>query len=505
MSAKPSQSLFDAFRPAWREGALFLRTPQGKRFTYADLDAITAGLSRRLQRARLRVGDRLVALVRRSEWNIFLYLACVRAGVVYVPLNPQFTAAELVPVLADAEPGAVVCDPALVPLLRSIFTATAPPLYTLDAMGVGSLQQISPADVNPDVSLPECQAAAIIFTSGTTGRPKGVLMPHELFVGKARALGQALGYTAHDRLLHTMPLYHAHGLFMTLHCVLSVGASILLLPKFDSRDIVRHLPEVSVFSGVPTIYARLLGEPGLKENAAAMRLFISGSAALPPDVFMAFEQRSGHRILECWGMSETMTNTANPLHGERRPGSVGKALPGVTLRVVDGAGQPLASGLAGTLEVGFTSPFGGYWRRAPSEQPVVRNGSIVTGDVGFINDDGYLTIVGRTSDMIISGGYNVYPREVEVALEELAEIGRAAVFAVPHPDYGEAVVAAVEPAANAQVDPAGVLGKLRHRLVGYKRPKAVFLEAALPLTELGKIQRSVLARKYADHFTQLSA
>jgi malonyl-CoA/methylmalonyl-CoA synthetase len=465
------------------------------------MDRVTADLSLRLRGAGLRVGDRLVATVERSEWNFFLYLACVRAGIIYVPLNPKLTCTELSPIVADADPALIVCDPALVPTLEGLLSGETYPLRTLDHTGNGSLMELPRADGEPDTALPTGAAAAIIFTSGTTGRPKGALMPHALFVGKARSLGTALGYNAGDCLLHTLPLYHAHGLFMTLHCVLNAGASILLLPRFDAAEVIRLLPRASVFSGVPTMYRRLLDEPGLADGAAAVRLFIAGSAPLSREVFSTFEQRTGHRIVECWGMSETMTNTANPLDGERRPGSAGKALPGVTLRAVNASGQPAPPGVPGVLEVGFTAPFGGYWRRPAVEQPVVRDGCMVTGDIGALDHDGYLTIVGRTSEVIISGGYNVYPREVEIALEELPEIGRAAVFGVPHADFDEVVVAAVEAAPGAVVDPVELLHKLRSRLVGYKLPKALFVEVELPLTELGKIQRKVLQKKYLSHFS----
>lgn len=489
-----------AFRDAWQPDSTFLHTPDGRRWTYRDLDAITADLSLRLRAARLQVGDRLAAVVERSEWNFFLYLACARAGVIYVPLNPKLTAAELSPIVADADPALLVCDPALVSMHAGIFAGLAGQCRTLDRAGKGSLMDLPPFDGEPDIELPPGAAAAIIFTSGTTGRPKGALMPHDLFVGKARSLGAALGYSPGDCLLHTLPTHHAHGLFMTLHCVLGAGASILFLPRFDAAEVVRQLPQATLFSGVPTMYKRLLDEAGLSEGARSVRLFISGSAALPREVFAAFERAAGHRILECWGMSETMTNTANPLLGERKAGSAGKVLPGVSLRVVDEAGRVLPPDVPGVLEVGFTAPFGGYWRRPAAEQPVIRGGRMVTGDIGSLDIDGYLTIVGRTSELIISGGYNVYPREVEIALEELPEVGRAAVFGVPHADFGEAVVAAVEPAPGAAIDAAEVLRKLRSRLVGYKLPKALFVETALPMTELGKIQRNMLAKKFCDCF-----
>jgi malonyl-CoA/methylmalonyl-CoA synthetase len=507
------QSLYGTFQPAWRPGGTFLRTADGRCWTYADLDTQTARLSLRLQGAGLVPGNRLAAVVERSEWNVFLYLACLRAGIVYVPLNPRLTPPELGPVLADAAPGLVVCDPALEPTVRRL--AGAAPVHTLDRAGGGTLAALPAARGAPDATLPPGHPAAIIFTSGTSGRPKGVLMQHALLAGKARALAGAMDYSAADRLLHTLPLYHAHGLFMMLHCVLSIGASLLLLPRFDAADVLRHLPQASVFSGVPTMYRRLLDEPGLRAAAAGVRLFISGSAPLPREVFDAFDRQAGHRIVECWGMSETMTNTANPLHGERRAGSAGKPLPGVELRVVDAAGELVAAGVPGVLEVGFAttddagsklaggSLFGSYWQRPAAEQPRVRDGRMVTGDIGVLDSDGYLRIVGRTSEVIISGGYNIYPREVEIALEELPGIARAAAFAVPHPDYGEAVVAAIEPVAGAAVQPAEVLASLRSRLVGYKLPKALFVEQALPLTELGKVQRAVLAKAHAHHFDRI--
>jgi malonyl-CoA/methylmalonyl-CoA synthetase len=494
------QSLYRSFRPAWRSEQLFLTAPDIGAWSYADLEQVTGDIALLLRGAGLQQGNRLVTLLERSPWNIFLYLACARAGIVYVPLNPRLTVTEFAPIVADADPALVLCDPAIFDIVRGALPSIM--VRTFDVLGKGSLRDVTLAEGSPDADLADDAAAAIIFTSGTTGRPKGALMPHALFVGKARALSGVLGYTARDCLLHTLPLYHAHGLFMTLHCVLDAGASILLLPRFDAAEVVRQLPQATVFSGVPTMYKRLSEDSGLHQAAAGMRLFISGSAALPREVFTAFEQRSGHSILECWGMSETMTNTANPLKGERRPGSCGQPLPGVTLRVVAADGKPVPTGTTGVLEVGFTAAFGGYWRRPASEQPRIHDGHMVTGDIGWLDDEGYLTIVGRTSEVIISGGYNVYPREVEIALEELPEIARAAVFALPHPDLGEAVAAAVEPAPGATVEPAELLHKLRASLVGYKLPRAIFPEQTLPMTELGKVQRNILTKRYAAHFRE---
>lgn len=492
------RSLYAEFRRTWRPDAAFLRTPEGRCWTYGDLDGITADLSHRIRAAGLTSGDRLVALLERSPWNVFLYLACARVGVIYVPMNPRLTSAELGPAVADADPALLVCDPALEQAVVAMMSPSAR-VRTLDVQGAGTLLELPRADTVLDPDLDVAQAAAIVFTSGTTGQPKGALMPHQLFVAKARALGATLGYTTDDCLLHTLPLYHSHGLFMTLHCVLNAGASLLLLPRFDAHAVVQCLPQATVFSGVPTMYRRLAAEPGLRQAAAGMRLFVSGSAPLPAEVFKAFEQRSGHRIVECWGMSETMTNTANPL-GACRPGSAGKALPGVVLRVVDAAGQAMPPRAVGALEVGFNASFGGYWRRPASAQPTFREGRMVTGDLGYLDEDGYLTIVGRTSEVIITGGYNVYPREVEIALDELPEVARSAVFGIPHRDLGEAVVAVVEPALAGDIDREDLMRKLRSRLVGYRLPKAVFVEPSLPLTELGKVRKAVLAGKYRNHF-----
>ena len=340
----------------------------------------------------------------------------------------------------------------------------------------------------------------ILYTSGTTGRPKGAVLPHHHFALRAHSLVQGLGYRRDDKLLHTLPLYHAHGLFMTTHCVLCSGASILLLPRFDPAEVVKHLPRVTMFSGVPTMYKRLLGTPMLGENSRAMRLFIVGSAALPPDVFARFEEQTGQRIVECWGMTETMTNCANPIAGLRKPGSAGKPLPGVQVYAAGPDGQPLPPGQPGALTLKATTRFSGYWRRPEAEQPRYRDGFFTTGDIGYIDEDGYLIIVGRNSDVIISGGFNVYPREVELALEQMEGVGRAAVFGLPHPDFGEAVTAAVEYHGSAPLQVAELQAKLKLCLASYKVPKAVFPVAHLPLTELGKIQRRVLVEQFKDHY-----
>lgn len=499
-SSQMSGGLYSVFKSAWIPSAPFLEAVDGQMWTYADLDQITSDYSKRLRTAGLNKGTRLVSLVDRSPWNVFLYLACIRVGIIYIPLNPKLTSAELAPILADVEPTLVVCAPAALEIARILLKVFLTPVLTLDADGSGSFTELAMGDIAADADVKPEAAAAIIFTSGTTGRPKGAVMPHEHFAMKAKALAQALDYQRTDRLLHTMPLYHAHGLFMTMHCVLSVGASILLLPHFDAAEVVDRLPSVTVFSGVPTMYKRMLAVPFLMEKSRNVRLFVSASAPLPMDVFLEFEEQSGHRIIECWGMSETMTNTASPLSGERRPGSAGKQLPGIEIRAVDQAGNTLGPGQPGLLEVRSSTRFKGYWRRPEAEQARFRDGYFVTGDIGFLDADGYLTIVGRDSDVIISGGYNVYPREVELALEQLEGVSKAAVFGLPHPDYGEAVTAAVEPDRGCSVDQTDLLARLKLRLASYKVPKALFVVEGLPLTELGKIQRRTLADRFNGYF-----
>ena len=492
-------SLYETFRPAWSLGDPFLNMPDGQTWSYGELDEITAELAAQMHALGLRPGDRLAALVERSPWGIFLYLASARSGLVFAPLNPRLTAAELAPLLADIEPALVVCDPACAPSVVPLRPGAAR-LHTLDCQGRGSLRNVKPAADWANLELGPGHPAAIVYTSGTTGRPKGAVLAHELFIGKARALGAVLGYARSDCLLHAMPLYHAHGLFMTLHCVLSAGACVLLLPGFDTAQVVELLPRATIFSGVPTMYKRVTTCEGLREAAAGMRLFVSGSAPLTVEVFTEFEARSGgHRIVECWGMSETMTNTANP-PGDCRPGRAGRPLPGVALRITDAQGRLQPAGEPGAVEVQFDLPAARYWRRPASEQPEFRDGWMVTGDIGCLDEDGYLRLVGRKGDMVISGGYNVYPREVEIALEELPEVARAAVFGVPHPDFGEAVVAAAELAPGAQVEPDALLGRLRLRLVAYKVPKALFLMTELPTTELGKILRAALRERHRGHF-----
>lgn len=483
-------------------GRLFAETPEGARTTYGDLLAGSARFAAALAGLGVRPGDRVAAQVEKSLETILLFLGTVRAGGVYLPLNGAYTPAEVEYFLADAEPRVLVRDPGaeLEPVAARTGVAQ---VETLDATGGGSLAERAGAEPPhfEDVSRDGGDLAAILYTSGTTGRSKGAMLTHANLASNAATLAELWRFTEEDVLLHVLPLYHVHGLFTAVHTVLAAGASLLFLPRFDAAEVVRLLPRATVLMGVPTHYTRLLAEPSLdREAAAGMRLFVSGSAPLPAEVQRAFERATGHRILERYGMTETGMNTSNPYDGERRPGSVGLPLPGVELRVVDPAsGVPLPDGEVGMLEVRGPNVFAGYWRDPERSAADLReDGFFVTGDLGVRSPDGYVTIVGRGKDLVITGGLNVYPREVEDALDALPGVRESAVVGLPHPDLGEGVTAVVVPEAGARVEEAAVIASLRDVLAGYKCPKRILVVDELPRNAMGKVQKAALRERYAS-------
>ena len=501
-------NLYGLFRQRFcpRLSRPFLETAGGDIHLYADVEAASARFAAGLNRLGLRKGDRLVAQIDKTPDAVFLYLACLRAGLVYVPLNTAYQPAELDHFLADAEPGATICRPeafdgmALLCERRGL----SQPL-TLDAEGGGSFADaLGPLAVEyQDVEVGPRDVAALLYTSGTTGRPKGAMMTHGQLWAKADALTRHWGWTPADVLLHAMPIFHTHGLFLSMHCVLATGSSMLFLPRFDPECVLRLLPRSTTFTGVPTMYTRLLASPDLtREICRNVRLFISGSAPLSPETFRTFEARTGHTILECWGMTETLTNASNPLAGGHRPGSVGRPVPGVALRVADETGRARAAGKAGMLEVRTEQMFAGYWRRPDETKAAFRpDGFFVTGDLGRFDRDGYLRIVGRAGDMVISGGYNVYPKEIEIAIDRIAGVAESAVLGVPHPDFGEAVIAVIErQAAGREPTERQVLGQLKTQLASFKLPKKLFWVEALPRNDIGKVQKHVLRERYRETF-----
>ncbi len=494
-------ALFERRFPVDRD-APFLTTPTGRPYRYADLEAISGRFARRLADLGVAPGDRVAAQVEKSPEALFLYLACLRLGVAFLPLNTAYTPSEIGYFLGDAEPKVVVCDPAAAATTAAV--AGPAQILTLDAQGEGTLTEgargLDPAF--PTAAVAAADLAAIVYTSGTTGRSKGAMLSHGNLAANALTLHRIWGFRPDDVLLHALPIYHVHGLFVASHCVLLNGTGMIFLPRFDPAEILRWLPRATVMMGVPTHYTRLLAEPGLTAAAVrTMRLFISGSAPLLDETHRAFQARTGHAILERYGMTETGMNTSNPLDGERRPGTVGQPLPDVELRIVDRDGRALPAGETGMIEVRGPNVFGGYWRRPEQTAAEFRpDGYFITGDLGTRDADGYIRIVGRGKDLIISGGLNVYPKEVEERIDALDGVDESAVIGVPHPDFGEAVVAVVRPLPGRDLTEAGVLAALHDQLAAFKRPKRVIFVAEIPRNAMGKVQKVALRESWRGLF-----
>jgi len=481
-------------------GRIALETADGDRLSYADLDRNAARLAGRIAALGARPGDRVAAQMDKSPWALALYLACLRGGFAFLPLNTAYRPAELEHFITDARPRLVVCGQAQQPALAPLCTAHGVAhLCTLEADGSGSLAAAS-GDELPISDCGGAHPAALLYTSGTTGRPKGAVISHDNLAANARDLMQAWEWRSDDVLIHALPLFHIHGLFVACHCTLFGGSSMLFLPRFDAGAVIASLPRATVLMGVPTFYTRLLAHPGLTAKACAhMRLFISGSAPLTEQTFNEFRQRTGHAILERFGMTETGMNASNPVHGERRPGTVGLALPQVRLRITGADGRELAAGEVGEIEVSGPNVFSGYWHRPEANaECFTADGWFHTGDLGRIDADGYLAIVGRAKDLIISGGYNVYPKEIERCIDDLEGVAESAVIGLPDPDFGEAVTAVVvvRPGA-AGLSESGVVAALRGQLANYKVPKRVVFVPELPRNAMGKVQKNELRARLA--------
>lgn len=505
MSNHNIYALFQSRFPADRQQAV-IELPDGSTFSYATLEQQSARYARLLTEQGVVKGDRVAVQVEKSPQALFLYLGCLRAGFTYLPLNTAYLAKEVDYFLENATPAAVVCRPQ--DQARIIEQAKAhgiSRIFTLDADGHGSLTV--QADGVPAVfDIVPCAAddiAVILYTSGTTGRPKGAMISHANLAANGLALHQAWGWQTDDVLLHVLPIFHIHGLFIACHCVLLNGSKMLFMPRFDGPEAVRLMPKATVLMGVPTVYTRLLAESGFNaELCRNMRLFVSGSAPLLEQTFHEFSQRTGHTILERYGMTETGMNTSNPLCGERLPGTVGPALPGVMLRIVDEQGQPVPQGEAGQLEVKGPNVFSGYWQMPEkTAEEFTADGYFKTGDIARQGTNGYVSIVGRAKDMVITGGYNVYPKEVEGVIDDQPGIRESAVIGVPHADFGEAVVAVVVGLPDqAMPDEASLIAALKQELASYKVPKRVFMVAQLPRNTMGKVQKNLLREQYADSF-----
>lgn len=498
-----NDNLYERFRARFASdlGRPFVETPSGARLRYADLERETGRIATCLGSLGLKKGDRVAVQVEKSPRALLLYLACLRAGLVYLPLNPAYPEAELDYFLGDAEPALLVCRPESRTKLEPLASRRrVGALLCLDGDGEGSLAEAAEtfAPMDNSVACAAGDPAALLYTSGTTGRPKGAVLSHRNLASNAEVLQRAWGFRADDVLLHALPLFHTHGLFVACHCVLQCGASMLLLPKFDVEEVLHHLPRASVFMGVPTFYVRLLRHPGLDAEACrSVRLFVSGSAPLLPQTFEAFHERTGHRILERYGMTECGMVTSNPIEGPRKVGTVGTPLPGVTLRVVDRDGRELPSGETGAVEFKGPNVFGGYWRMGERRSvDFTADGYFRSGDLGFLDADGYLTLVGREKDLIISGGLNVYPKEIETLLDRVEGVQESAVIGIPDEDLGERVTAVVVPARPGDgLDPSVIIADLKKALAGYKVPKALHLVDELPRNTMGKVQKNRLRER----------
>jgi len=474
--------------------------PGGPVIHYDDLDAASARIAHVLLASGCVPGDRVAVQTDKSWQVLALYLACLRAGLVYLPLNTGYRQGELAYFFGDAQPRVIVCAPG--DAERIIAPGNAATVLTL-AGDEGSLLERArdqPTQFDTVVSAPGDQAA-LLYTSGTTGRSKGAMLTHRNLATNALALVDRWRFTRGDVLLHALPLFHVHGLFVACHCALLSASRMLWLPKFDAAEVIRLLTHASVMMGVPTYYSRLLADPAFDADACrTMRVFISGSAPLLPQTFNDFALRTGHTIVERYGMTETGMNTSNPLDGERRCGSVGMALPGVSVRVVDAQGEICPPGAVGDIEVKGPNVFAGYWGMPDrTREDFTDDGYFRTGDVGEMSADRYLRIIGRAKDLIITGGLNVYPKEIEERTDALPGVAESAVIGVADPDFGEAVTAVVVAAPGHLLREEDIIRALKEEMAGFKVPKRVYLVDDLPRNPMGKIEKKVLRERYSPN------
>ena len=478
---------------------IFLRPSNGA-LNFRQTFALSAQLAHVLAAHGVKPGDRVAVQAEKSATALILYLACLRIGAVYLPLNTGYTPSELAYFVQDAAPRLFVCSDKN----RQRIEEALPGVVILtisDDGGSGSLvtEAAGAPQSFPDVPVEMNNLASILYTSGTTGRSKGAMLSHGNLHSNAQSLIQAWAFSQADVLLHALPIFHIHGLFVATNVSLLSAASILLLPKFDPDAVFQALPEATVMMGVPTFYTRLLKDDRLnRDTTKHMRLFVSGSAPLLAETHREWETRTGHVLLERYGMTETNMNTSNPYRGARIPGSVGLPLPGVELRIADSDGNPVASGEIGMIEIRGPNVFQGYWNMPEKTAAEFRkDGFFITGDLGMIGPDGYVRIVGRGKDLIITGGLNVYPSEVESLLDAIPGVEEAAVVGLPHEDFGEGVTAFLVTKPGAQLTETGVLEALRDRLARFKQPKRVIFVKQLPRNTMGKVQKSALREEYA--------
>jgi malonyl-CoA/methylmalonyl-CoA synthetase len=505
VSGSRSANLFDLIAArAPHPDKLALETGDAAALTYGELFKRSARAANALVALGVKPGDRVAAQIEKSPDVITLALACLRAGAVLLPLNTAYTLAELEYFLGDAEPALTLCRPDWLEKVRTL--ARKLNLRSVESLGVnceGTFADAIAAAPPEFETAPRASGdlAAILYTSGTTGRSKGAMLTHENLSSNALTLIDCWRFSSADRLIHALPVFHTHGLFVAVNVALLSGATMIFMPRFDPEAVIAALSGATAMMGVPTFYTRLLDHPGLgREACANMRVFISGSAPLLAETHAAWRKRTGFAILERYGMTETNMITSNPYDGERRPGTVGFALPEVSVRIADAdSGAPIRAGEVGVIEVKGPNVFAGYWRMPEKTAQEFRaDGYFITGDLARVDSDGYIHIVGRAKDLVISGGFNVYPKEVETEIDALDDVLESAVFGVAHADFGEAVTAAVVPRPGAALAESAILSALGSRLAKFKTPKRVIFVDSLPRNAMGKVQKAALREAYKD-------
>jgi malonyl-CoA/methylmalonyl-CoA synthetase len=487
-----------------RKDAVLIRA-DGSEVTGAELFALSGQIANVLVQSGVEPGHRVAMQTEKSVEALALYLACLRAGALFLPLNTAYKTAELDYFLTDAAPTVVVCDPASEDELSALTTPNGITLLSLDATGEGSLKDEAARVKDDFAAAPRTpdDLAAILYTSGTTGRSKGAMLTQDNLLSNTQSLIEAWQFTDQDTLLHALPIFHVHGLFVATNVSLLAGGKMIFLPRFDLETVLEKLPQATTMMGVPTFYTRLLSDDRFTRDLTGhMRLFISGSAPLLAETHVAFENRTGHRILERYGMTETTMSTSNPYEGARKAGTVGLPLPGVEARITNAeTGAVLGQGEIGILEVRGPNVFKGYWQMPEKTAEEFRDdGFFITGDIAQIDEDGYISIVGRAKDLVITGGYNVYPKEIETEIDDMDGVVESAVIGTPHPDFGEAVVAIVIGQDGHALTAESIQTALQAKLAKFKCPKAVFFLDALPRNTMGKVQKNELRTQYEATF-----
>jgi malonyl-CoA/methylmalonyl-CoA synthetase len=510
-----NQNLFAALRAAFPKdlNAVAVETDDGLFYSWSDLERASAMMANLLDGLHIPKGSRVAVQVEKSVEAMMLYLATLRAGYVFLPLNTAYQSAEIEYFIGNAEPAVVVCSGKNFGWVSKIaFKAGTQHVFTLNDDRTGSLLEraVHCSDQHTPHVCAADDLAAILYTSGTTGRSKGAMLSHGNLLSNAQMLKDYWGWVPGDVLIHALPIFHVHGLFVAIHGALLNGSKMIWMAKFDPKTVIAHLPDATVFMGVPTLYVRMLGEAALtRDQASHMRLFIAGSAPLLIETFKEWQDRTGHTILERYGMSETIMLTSNPYAAdarygnqtERRGGTVGFPLPGVQLRVHSDEGQELPVGEIGGIQVKGPNVFSGYWRMPEkTKEEFTADGFFKTGDVGKRDERGYVTIVGRSKDLIISGGYNVYPAEIEGYINDMPGVAESALVGVPHPDFGEVGVAVVIAKPGAHIEPEAVIAALKSQLANFKIPKKCFVVPELPRNTMGKVQKNLLRDQYKSLF-----